>query len=86
MYIEGGYSGTFSAYTGGNRGIYMDSNARVVINGTSQPAGNTIELSVNGDIYGTTVYVGNTTQNYLFSYSGNMHIYSQAGTTITLGG
>ena len=56
MYLES-TAGTFSAYTAGNRGIYMDTNARVVINGTSQPAGNTVELSVNGEMYATRQYM-----------------------------
>ena len=63
--------------------LYWDNTSKRLGIGTSGPS---FDLDVAGSIYGTAVYVGNSIQNYLFSYGSNMHIYSQAGTTITLGG
>jgi len=86
MYIEGGYSGAFSMYTGGVRGLHMNSNGRIVVNGTTEPIGGSAKLSVNGNIYATAVYVGNGLNNYISSYNGSMLIYAQSGNTIFLGG
>ena len=65
--------------------LHVNNTGQVIVNGTTAVS-SVMELNVNGDIYGTSVYIGNGTNNFIGNYSGNMLIYAQDGLQINLGG
>jgi hypothetical protein len=67
---------------GGSSKVLIDNSGNVGI-GTTSPGA---KLHVNGDAQATQFSVGSSGTMQLFDYSGNLHIYSTAGTDILLGG
>jgi hypothetical protein len=67
---------------GGSSKVLIDNSGNVGI-GTTSPSS---KLQVTGSTQSTDFQVGSSGTMQLFDYSGNLHIYSTAGTDILLGG